>query len=398
MSPLRRLSAGIAEGLPPIYWFLWGGTLINRLGTFVMPMLTFYLTQERKLSLEDAGLVVSSYGAGSLIGVSLGGELADRIGRRRTMMLSLVAGSVAMLLLGQMRLLVAIAGLGFCLGAFGDLYRPASQALIADVVAPEKRMKAFGLLYWAINLGFAGGTSLAGYLAKSGYQVLFIGDAITTLLYAAVIWRFIGETRPKGHEDKPGGFLTPFTDRVFLPHLVLSFLLVLVFFQHLVALPAQMIKNGLDTSDYGSAIALNGVLIVLVQPFTTRWFAKVPRSWTLAIASTLVGIGMWVHGESSTLPGHLLAVAVWTMGEILMAPVNASIVADLSPAHLRGRYQGAFSLTWSAATMVGPIIGPLVIKAGSMKALWGLCLALGLATAVGQLALGPVRKKALAAD
>jgi MFS family permease len=398
MSPIRRLSAGIAEGLPRIYWFLWGGTLVNRLGTFVMPMLTFYLTQERKLSLEDAGLVVSSYGAGSLIGVSLGGELADRIGRRRTLIFSLVAGSTAMLLLGQMRALWAIALFGFLLGAFGDLYRPASQALIADVVAPEKRMKAFGLLYWAINLGFAGGTSLAGYLAKSGFQILFVGDALTTLIYAWIIWRFIAETRPTGHEDKPGGFLTPFTDRVFAPHLVLSFLLVLVFFQHLVALPAQMIANGLDSADYGRAIALNGVLIVLVQPFTTRWFAQVPRSWTLFIAGTLVGIGMWIHGQSSTLPGHLLAVAVWTMGEILMAPVNASIVADLSPAHLRGRYQGAFSLTWSGATMVGPVLGPLLIRAGSMKTLWLVCLGLGVATALGQLVLGPVRKKALGAD
>ncbi len=398
MTPLRRLGAEITEGLPRPYWVLWAGTLLNRLGSFVMPMLTFYLTQERGLSLEDAGVVVSAFGAGSLVGVSLGGELADRLGRRQTLVGSLIAGAVVMLLLGQMRSLGAIALLAFLLGAVGDSYRPASQAIVADVVAPERRLKAFGHLYWAINLGFAGGTSLAGYLARTGYQVLFVGDAATTLLFAFVMWRFVPETRPAGHEDKPGGFLTPFVDRVFLPHLLVSFVLVLIFFQHLIALPADMMAKGLDSADFGRAIALNGVLIVLVQPFTTRIFARVPRSYTLALASALVGGGMWLHGQAYSLGGHLLAVSVWTMGEILMAPVNASIVADLSPAHLRGRYQGAYSLTWSLAFMVGPIVGPRAAAAWSMKGLWLACLVLGLLVAGWQLLLGPVRRRAVAAS
>ncbi len=397
MTPLRRLGAELVEGLPRTYWFLWGGTLVNRLGSFVMPMLVFYLTTERQLSLAHAGTVISAYGAGSLVGVGLGGELADRLGRRRTLIFSLIAGALAMLLLGQMRALWAIAAVGFTLGAVGDVYRPASQALVADVVAPDKRLKAFGHLYWAINLGFAGGVSLAGYLAKRGYQLLFVGDAATTLVFAWIIWRFVGETRPTGHSDKPGNFFTPFVDRVFLPHLVVAFVLVSVFFQHLVALPADMQAKGMGPADYGRAIAVNGILIVLVQPFTTRAFARVPRSWTLALASALVGVGMWLHGRSFTLGANLGAVAVWTMGEILMAPVNASIVADLSPSHLRGRYQGAFSLTWSLATMVGPLWGPYVVERWSMKGLWLACLLLGLFTAVAQLFLGPARKRALGA-
>src|SRR5512140_2079886 len=138
VSPLRRLGGELTEGLPRIYWVLWGGTLMNRLGTFVMPLLTFYLTLERHLTLEQAGLVVSAYGFGSLVGVSLGGELADRLGRRQTLVFSLIAGAGAMLALGQMRALWSIALVAFILGAVGDIYRPASQALIADVVAPEK--------------------------------------------------------------------------------------------------------------------------------------------------------------------------------------------------------------------------------------------------------------------
>ena len=263
------------------------------------------------------------------------------------------------------------------------------------MVPAEKRLKAFGLLYWAINLGFAAGTSLAGFVAKSGFAILFVGDAATTLLFAALVWRFVPETRPAPGDHPHGGLMAPFVDRVYLPFLLVSFVVAGVFFQHLVALPATMVKQGLDTSDFGRAIAVNGVLIVVLQPFTTRWFARVRRARVLAAASVLVGLGMWMHGQVSTLSGHLLAVSVWTLGEILMAPVNSTIVADLSPTHLRGRYQGAFSLTWSLAVTVASLWGPWVAEAWSMSALWAVCLALGLGTAGVQLWLGPQRRQRL---
>src|ERR1700737_861515 len=85
------------RGLPQVYWHLWTGMLVNKLGAFVVPFLALYLTQERGFSVERAGMVVSLYGLGSLCAGPLGGFLADRIGRRFTLVFGLCASAAAMM-------------------------------------------------------------------------------------------------------------------------------------------------------------------------------------------------------------------------------------------------------------------------------------------------------------
>ncbi|MBS1148562.1 MAG: major facilitator family transporter [Myxococcaceae bacterium] len=393
---LRLFDAEVGQ-LPRSYWFVWGGTLVNRLGSFVLPMLTIYLTRRRGLSLEDAGAIVSGFGLGSLGGVTLGGVLADRLGRRATMLLGLVLGAASMLALGAAAQYWQLALGAAALGLFGDLYRPASSALIADLVPPEHRLKAFGLLYWAINLGFALGTGVAGFLAESHFTALFIGDAATTLIFAAIIYRFVPEpARHPAPKDGGGSLLTPFLDPVFLPFLILNFLIITVFFQHLVTLPADMASKQLGSSDYGLAIAFNGILIVLLQPLATRLLKGVGRARVLAAGCLLTGLGMGINAFAQALPLFVLSVAVWTLGEILMSPVSSSIIADLSPAHLRGRYQAAFFLTWGLAMVIAPLLGPWIVRASDLPTLWLWCVALGAVCAVGQLLLtGPRRRRML---
>ncbi|TMA21230.1 MAG: MFS transporter [Deltaproteobacteria bacterium] len=171
------------SGLPRTYWILWTGALVNRLGGFVMPLLALYLSGARGLRVEQVGLVLTLFGAGSLCAGPLGGFLADRMGRRRTLILALVLGSLAMLHLAFARSPLHIAIAALLLGLLGDLYRPAVSAAIADLVPSQDRVRAYGLLYWAVNLGFAVGSALGGLLATRGWYLLFFGDAATTLAY-----------------------------------------------------------------------------------------------------------------------------------------------------------------------------------------------------------------------
>ena len=393
-SRLLRLFGAEVGQLPPTYWFLWGGTLLNRMGSFVLPMLTLYLTRRRGLSLEDAGAIVSGFGVGSLGGSSIGGVLADRIGRRATMLIGLVLGAASMLALGASQQPWQLAIAAFALGLLGDLYRPASSALIADIIPPEHRMKAFALLYWAINLGWALGTSLAGFLADLHFTALFIGDAVTTLAFAAIIYRFVPEPpRKRTSQDGTGSMLTPFFDPAFLPFLVLNFLIITVFFQHLVTLPADMASKHLGSKEYGLALSSNGVLIVLLQPLTTRMLKGVGRARVLAAGCLLTGLGMGINAFAHALPVFVLSVVVWTLGEIIMSPVSSSIIADLSPAHLRGRYQGAFILTWALAMVVSPLLGPWIVRVSDLQTLWLACAGLGAVCAAGQLLLTGSRRK-----
>lgn len=379
----------LTEGLPRPYWALLAGTFITKAGAFIMPLLFVYLSQVRGLPLPVAGAVTSLYGLGSLIGSLAGGAMADRLGRRFTMLASLVVGALFLLLLGVATELWQLAVATLLTGLTADAFRPASQALLADLVPPQHRMKAFGMQYWAINLGFALASVVGGYMAKRNFTVLFLADAATTFALAFIVWRAIPETRPptsastSAHVE--GHLLTPFVDARYAPFLLLNFLVALLFFQHLSALPDDMKAKGFTTEEFGWSMATNGVLIVILQPLMTRWMAGVPQARILAVAAALTGLGFGLTTLATSLPMYVLTVSVWTLGEILFAPVNASIVAELSPPHLRGRYQGAFTITWSGASMAAPLLGSSLIPAVGHRALWLGCLAVGLLVAFAHL-------------
>lgn len=151
MSISSRLSSLIRE-LPPRFWYLWLGTVINRLGGFAVPFLVLYLTSQLGISAGTAALMVSVLGAGSFVSQLFGGELADRLGRRPVMLMSFFVSPIAMIILGLVRSPWLLVSAMFVLGFFMDLYRPAVSAAITDLVPSEKRTRAFGYLCWAINL------------------------------------------------------------------------------------------------------------------------------------------------------------------------------------------------------------------------------------------------------
>lgn len=388
VSAPSRLSQ-LTEGIPRSFWALLVGTFITKAGAFIMPLLFVYLTQVRGLDLPTAGYVTSLYGLGSLMGSMVGGVMADRLGRRFTMLVSLVLGAAFLLLIAVANNLYTLAAATLVTGLTADAYRPASQALVTDVVPEKHRLKAFGMQYWAINLGFAIASVVGGYMATRNFGVLFAADAATSLALAFIVWRLVPESRPPPSPEQAasasGSLLTPFVDRRFAPFLLFNLAIALLFFQHLSALPDDMKTKGLTTEAFGLAIATNGVLIVLLQPLVLKPAERRPPALVLAVASLLTGVGFGLNIIATTLPMYALSVAVWTVGEILFAPVNAGIVATLAPPHLRGRYQGAFTLTWSLASMLAPIASSNLLPVIGHKALWAGCLVIGVAVAVGHL-------------
>src|SRR5256885_3700710 len=174
-------------GLPKTFWSLWTGTLINRLGSFVVIFLAIYLTSARHFSAAFAGLVIGLYGAGGAAGTLTGGVLADRWGRRRTLLLSHLSGATCMVALGLLHQRWWIAAGATALGMSAEMARPAFSALMIDVVPDRDRLRAFSLNYWAINLGFACSAVLAGLAAQVDYLLLFLIDGGTTLLTAVIV-------------------------------------------------------------------------------------------------------------------------------------------------------------------------------------------------------------------
>ena len=389
----------LTGGLPRTYWLIWIGTLINRLGGFVIPFLTLYLTAQRQIPVSTAALTVSLFGAGSFLAQLSGGELTDRLGRRPVMLMSFFITPIFMLTLGLARDLILISLCTFVVGFFTDLYRPAVGAAIADLVPPESRMRAYGYNYWAVNLGAAVAPLLAGLIANYNFLILFIGDALTTAIFGLIVLLGIHETRPaEAHHASR----TPLGERltqlkrapILLIFSFLSLFTGIVYLQGYVTLPLEMQAHGLGPENYGAAIAMNGFLVILITiPFSNR-AAKWPLLETAALAAGLLGLGFGFTALADSLPLFALSVAIWTIGEIAANAVAPTIIADLSPVELRGLYQGIFGSSWGLAYFLGPLTGGWVYEHLGSHMLWIGCFVTCLLVAFGNLALSaPARQQ-----
>jgi MFS family permease len=274
--------------------------------------------------------------------------------------------------------------------------------MMVDVVPERDRVRAFSLNYWAINLGFALAAVGAGLAAKADYLLLFVVDAGTTLITAVISLIFLAETRPARSGVATtatvtrGGLGAVLRDRVFVAYLLISLGGIVVMMQHMTTLPIAMTADGLSAATFGWVIAVNGVLIVLGQLFIPRLIEGRDSSRVLAFASLVVGVGFGLTAFADAAWFFALTVVIWTLGEMLQSPSNATTVAALSPSALRGRYQGLNSLSWSAGTALAPIAGGFTQEHLGDAALWIGCFLVCALVAAGHLLAGPSRNRRIA--
>lgn len=402
MPDFRTRLRSFTADLPSAFWFLWLGTIINRLGGFVVPFLSLYLTTQRGISITEAGLILSLFGAGSFTAQLLGGELADRLGRRPVLLMSLLITPVFTIALGLARSLPLIGLCTLALGLFTDLYRPAVNAAIADLVPASGRVRAFGYMYWAINLGAALAPIMAGFLARANFLLLFLGDAVTTFVYGLIVLRRVPESQPAGSVPGigpgTGGRLQQLRQEpILLAFAGLTFFAALIYMQGIVTLPLDMYRHGLSSADYGLAIASNAILIVLITIQTSQVVGRWPPFNVISLGALLFGLGFGLNAFAATLPLYVFGVVIWSLGEVISAAVAPTIIANLSPMELRGLYQGIFGAAWGLALLVGPLLGGWVFERLSPAGLWLGCALLGLLVALGYLAISRPAHRRLAA-
>jgi MFS family permease len=265
------------------------------------------------------------------------------------------------------------------------------SATVADVVSRADRPRAYGLIYWAVNLGASVASVLGGLIATRSYRALFAADAATTVLFGVILWAALPETRPAGPSvhaaGARGATRAILGDRVFLAVCVLTVAFSLVFFQSFVGLPIDLRTHGISASGYGALIAWNAVLIVLLQPLAAEAIRDRSPLSVLALASLLLAVGFGMNAWVGSLPAYVVSVTVWTLGEILFSPASMSLVANLAPVDLRGRYQGTFAMAFTSAFATAPAVGGYLLAHAGARWLWIDCLATGLAVAVGFLML-----------
>jgi len=363
--------------LPAPAWILFAGTFISRFGGFVVPMLAIYLTRNG-YSASQVGGALGMYGMGHLIASSAGGHLADRIGRRNTIVLSMFSSAAAMLALSQARGYFPILFCTVLAGATSELYRPASYALIGDIVAEEHRVIGFGLYRFAVNLGVAAGPATAGFLADKSFIYVFVGDAITSIVYGIIAIFALPQglkTYQKG-ERAGEAIRDALSNRRVVWFLAAAMLAAVVDFQMTSTLALHVTKLGYRPMIYGLMISLNGLLIVLFEIVITARLQYMNPQPVIALGYALNGIGFALSGFSHSVPALMATVFVWTFAEMFYSPMAGPYMIRIAPERFRGRYMGLLVLMWSVGYIIGPIAGTWLF-AHNENVLWTACLVLG---------------------
>ena len=367
------------RGLPSRVWVVSLGILVNRVGNFLPVFIVLYLT-ERGYSAGTAGFVLGVSGIGTVLGSALGGWLADRLGRRWTIVLSavLTSGLTAMIPYVD-ELAVIVGGVGL-IGVTAQLYRPAAAAVLLDSVATaQQRLAAFAVFRFALNVGAALGGVIGGLLASTSYAELFLANAAACLLFAVVVGVLLRDAprqRPEQTAADEPGYRQALRDRRLLRFLAMTIVAEFVYIQSTVGLPLHVD----EPRSFGLLIGLNGLVVLALELPITGVVARHRPSSVLAAGNLLIGFGLAATGLVSGMPLLAATVLVWTLGEMMTSSVAAAYLGGLAPARLVGRYQGLYGAAYTIGTGAGPLIGgALYAIAPSM--LWLLIAAAGVLSA-----------------
>jgi MFS family permease len=362
--PIQSLRA-IYEDYPPQFWLLIVGVFIDNVGAaLVFPFLTLYATRTFDVGMLQVGVLMGIFSVTNLAGNTLGGALADRFGRKGTLLLGIIASAVTSLLMGWARSFFVLGLSMVVAGLFANVAGPAAQALLADLLPPQKRSQGFGILRVVANLAVAIGPAIGGILAIRSYFYLFVGDMATSLVTAGLVYVFLKETlpprasgaAPESLFETFRGYKVALRDRAFMAFSLASMLVMVAAMQLNTTLSVYLRDvHGITQRQWGLVLTLNATMVVLFQFSVTRRMRETPPLLTLALGSALYAIGYALYGAVSGYALFLGAMAVVTTGEMLFAPSAQAVAADMSPEHMRGRYLAAFGLSRVVPGVVGPI-------------------------------------------
>jgi MFS family permease len=352
-----------------------------------MPFLTLFLTS-RGHPPGAVAWVLSANGIGQLLSSAIGGYWSDRLGRRRIIVLGTFGNAGAIFTMYFTHEIWTITTMMLFAGFASGLYMPASSALLADIVPPEMRLRAYAGQRLAINAGFACGSAAAGFLISISTFALFAGDAITTALFGVIALRFL----PQGHRvaENEASWTHAWrhikTDRNFWGLFAATVLSSFVFQQFNSTFGLEVKQRALAVSVagwtltpeqvFGLLLAWNGAMVALFELPLTRWTQRYQSPRVITAGYLMMGFGFSLNALQGGLPVFFIAMTLFTIGEMLSQPMRNAYIAEIAPLPLRGRYMGALAMAGTTAAAIGPHIS-LRIHAWSPATLWIGCGLLG---------------------
>lgn len=376
----------------PGVWIITTESLLTAAGfSITIPFLSLYLFQDRGLSMTIVGTIMMVAGLFAAIAHVIGGELSDRIGRRPVILGALGTRTLMYLgmavLIGYTAPVWSIVVCYYAGLAIGMMERPASSAIITDLSPRKRLMETYGLFRVGINLGWAAGPAIGGYLAAFlPYSWLFGVAALLTALALLIVLFFLRESYTRQREKTElREVLSILKDRTFLIFTFISLLFFMVMGQMMSTLSIFTVDiMGMSTAQYGLLLTTNGLIVVLFQYPVAYKLGRFMKSRVLIIGSLLHAVGYLIFGWAGGFSLAVIAMIIITTGEIIHAPTSLAVVGELAPQKYRGRYMGVFGLAQILGIAISPLLGGILIDAfpSSPLLIWGVIAFLGTAAAV----------------
>jgi MFS family permease len=402
---LARVFAGWRTGLSGPVLVLQAGTAVNYFGTgLVVPFEIIYLHQARGFPTATAGLVLAAVMGTAAVITPPSGALLDRFRAKPILItgnLASALGYAGFAFTGRPWQAFACAAVG---GAGFGLANTANQVLTLTLVSAEQRASSIALRRVVGNFGLGSGATVAGFIVAAAdnlraFQALYLFDGLTFAFFALVVLAGIPNPRladAAPARDSRTGFRAVAHDRLFLTLIAANIVLVMTggaFFSNILA-PFAVAHTPVGPGEIGVVRFINTFFIVVAQIPATRVVKRMRRTHALAATSALFAIGLLAvllatfTNSTLTATTVLAGVAiVIAIGECAQFVVTGTIVADLAPPHLLGRYMSLYGLSFTAGVALGPAVGGVLLATSPDSIWWGGALAVAL-TGAGLLGLG----------
>jgi MFS family permease len=382
MNPWKSL-----KGLPNDMWVLFFTSLINRSGTMVLPFLTLYLTKKIGTTPAEAGLALLVYGIAAFLAAPLTGKIADKIGALKVMKFSLFGSGIIFIIYSFITNYYLILIASFFLAAVNEAFRPANLSMISELVEPSQRRIAFALNRLAINAGMSIGPVIGGFLSLIDFHFLFYANAFSAIasgIYLSnVKWTSLQSAKQINSTEKEKIKINVLSDTSFLFFLVAVIPVNLVFFQHIGALPLYIVDElGFTTAAFGLLSAINTVMIIFLEVPINDYLSNISYKRSMIAGALLAAIGFGLFAFAHSIIPLIIAIAIFTFGEMIFFPVTAAYTSEVAPEKRKGEYMGYYQMTFSFAFSAGPWLGTVVFQNYGSTVLWLGAFAFGFISAL----------------
>jgi MFS family permease len=379
---------------PRQYWLMIAGIVLATAGgSMIWPFLIIYASGKLNMPLSTVAALISINAGTGLFASLVAGTLADKVGRKVVMNFSLTVNGIAYFLLMYAHTYPQFAGLMVLVGLSNPLYQVGADAMLADMIPPEKRTDAFAINRIANNAAFAMGPAIGGFLATRSYDLAFYAAGIGFLSYSLLLFFRAKETlvlAPKneaaisGFSEVIHSYGRVLRDKGFIIFVFAISIGLIAPTMLWILMPVYTKTNfGIPENLYGWIPTTNGLMCVFAQYPVTRITRRYRTLPVLAVGMLIYALGAGSVALMTSFWGFWLSMVILTIGELTLVPTASKYVADLAPADLRGRYMSLHWLGWGLARTLAPIIGGSINDNIAPQAIWIGGLLFGLASTMG---------------